>query len=39
MVYLLILGRKGEKEKPRCERETLIGYLPYAPQLGIKPAT
>ena len=23
----------------QCERETLVSYLPYAPQLGIEPAT
>ena len=30
---------KREKEEHCCERETLIGCLPYVPQLGIKPTT
>ena len=34
-------GGVGEREKEEhcCERETLIGCLPYVPQLGIKPTT
>ena len=43
---LLILEREDERErdwKRRRERErkreTLIGCLPYVPQLGIKPTT
>ena len=34
-------GREGEREgeKHRCERETYIGCLSYAPQPGTKPAT
>lgn len=32
-------GRERERAKHRCENETWIGYLPYEPQVGIKPAT
>ena len=35
----LILERGREKKKHRCERETSISCLPYAPQPGIKPTT
>ena len=42
-LFSLISERKGERDRERkrhyCERETLIGCLPYAPQLGIEPAT
>ena len=31
--------REREREKHECERETSIGSLPYAPQLGIEPET
>ena len=31
--------RNREKERHRYERKTLIGYLPYAPRLGIRLAT
>lgn len=31
--------REREKEKHRCERETLIGYLPHVPRLEIEPVT
>ena len=34
-------GRVGDREgeKHGCERDTLIGYFSYAPQLGTKPTT
>ena len=40
-IYLLILereeGGQREREKHRCERETLISCLLYASQLGTEP--
>ena len=44
-IYLFIYWERGqgrgkrEGEKHRCERETSIGGLSYAPQQGIEPAT
>ena len=48
MMYLLILERRGERErerdtdareKHRCERESWISCFSHAPWLGIEPAT
>ena len=40
-IFHRFLERKGEKkrEKHQCEREALIGCLPYAPRPEIKPQT
>ena len=41
MLFIFRVGREGERrgEKNRSERETLIGCLSYAPQLGTEPKT
>ena len=32
-------GKKGDRQRHPCDRETLMGCLPYVPQLGIEPTT